>query len=453
MASQDPEKGASSREGFFRTIPMGHILALDPLKICLIYLVFGILWIVFSDRLLLTLSSRQEDLVMLSSIKGVLFIIVTTALLFVLIRHFSSQLREKNQQLTAQEEVSRHQNEFLAQREAEWESIFHAIPEWIALITPEGEILRTNRAVESLFGIPPGTVPGKHCFDIIHGRECSVEGCPRRRMLESKKREIAEVAMRDGSGWLLVTVDPILNSSGDVVSAVHIVRDITERTRSLKAQEQAKKKQNLLNYMTFSDIQNQIFTLAGYQHLVRGMVTEQRAGSMISKQDEILQKITLSLKFSQSFQDLGLKQPKWQNANHVFLLAISHLDFLTIKHTVSLDDLEIFTDPLLEQVFQILADNSLTHGKTVTEVTFRYEPGTEAVTLFFEDDGVGIPEDTKNKIFEPDFQKKKGVGLFLAREILDTTGISIVETGESGKGARFEMRVPRGMWRMGVKKE
>ena len=114
MASQDLEKGASSREGFFRTIPMGRILALDPLKICLIYLVFGILWIIFSDRLLLTLSSRQEDLVMLSSIKGVLFIIVTTVLLFFLIRHFFSQLREKNEQLTAQEELSRHQNEFLA---------------------------------------------------------------------------------------------------------------------------------------------------------------------------------------------------------------------------------------------------------------------------------------------------------------------------------------------------
>jgi hypothetical protein len=39
------------------------------------------------------------------------------------------------------------------------------------------------------------------------------------------------------------------------------------------------------------------------------------------------------------------------------------------------------------------------------------------------------------------------MGLFLSREILSITGITIRETGESGKGARFEMVVPKGMWR------
>jgi len=36
----------------------------------------------------------------------------------------------------------------------------------------------------------------------------------------------------------------------------------------------------------------------------------------------------------------------------------------------------------------------------------------------------------------------------LAREILDITGITITETGEPGKGARFEIAVPNGAWRM-----
>jgi signal transduction histidine kinase len=73
--------------------------------------------------------------------------------------------------------------------------------------------------------------------------------------------------------------------------------------------------------------------------------------------------------------------------------------------------------------------------------------GPESVTLFFEDDGVGIPEDIKTDIFLPDFQKQKGVGLFLAREILEITGIPIGESGTPGKGARFQMVVPIGMYR------
>ena len=39
------------------------------------------------------------------------------------------------------------------------------------------------------------------------------------------------------------------------------------------------------------------------------------------------------------------------------------------------------------------------------------------------------------------------MGLFLTREILGITGITIEETGEPGKGARFEMLIPKGMYR------
>jgi hypothetical protein len=40
------------------------------------------------------------------------------------------------------------------------------------------------------------------------------------------------------------------------------------------------------------------------------------------------------------------------------------------------------------------------------------------------------------------------MGLFLSREILSITGITIRETGEPGNGARFEMLVPKMVWRI-----
>jgi hypothetical protein len=45
---------------------------------------------------------------------------------------------------------------------------------------------------------------------------------------------------------------------------------------------------------------------------------------------------------------------------------------------------------------------------------------------------------------------KRRKSLIFAREILDITGISIKETGEPGKGVRFEMNVPVGAYRFGV---
>jgi len=224
--------------------------------------------------------------------------------------------------------------------------------------------------------------------------------------------------------------------------------NFNELSESQKALGQARRKLSLLNAVTFNEIQNQIFSLSAYQHLVKERVTESLAKEYIGKEEEITRKIALSLKFARSYQDLGLRPPRWQDVNMVFHMAISHLEFQDMKHTVLLDGLEIFADPLLEQVFQILADNTLTHGKTATEVKLWYEEGHTSLTLYYEDNGVGIPERAEKTIFSPDLQKEKAGGLFLAREILEITGIAITETGEPGNGIRFEMLVPKGNYRV-----
>jgi signal transduction histidine kinase len=61
---------------------------------------------------------------------------------------------------------------------------------------------------------------------------------------------------------------------------------------------------------------------------------------------------------------------------------------------------------------------------------------------------VGITDEDKKKLFRKGFGKHTGLGLFLSREILAITGITITENGEPGVGARFEITVPKGMWRM-----
>jgi len=432
----------------------GSFFALAPVKISLVYLVFGILWIVFSDDIFLSLPVSQEELILISAIKGTVFIIVTTILLFLLTRHYArlgqmhnEELRVANEQLQVRKEELRAQNEALAISQAEWETTYNSISDWICLVDPEGRILRTNRGVESLFGIPPGQVIGKNCYELVHGSACSIETCPRMRMLASKQRESLEIQTQKHPGWLQITVDPVFDHAGNLVSAVHVVREITDRMREQKALEQAKKKLYLLNYVTFNEIQSSVFTLWGFQQFIKERVKEPAVQSAFVKEGELLSKITKSLKFAQAYQNLGLKPPAWQDVGHVFLLAISHLDFLAMKHDILLDDLEIFSDPLLEQVLFILADNTLTHGKKATRVTLRYTSGPESITIIYEDDGVGIPDTIKEEVFSPDFQKTKALGLFLAREILEITGITIRETGTPGQGARFEIIVPRGAYR------
>ncbi len=161
----------------------------------------------------------------------------------------------------------------------------------------------------------------------------------------------------------------------------------------------------------------------------------------------MVQTISESLKFASQYQNLGLKPPAWQDVTQTFLYGISHLDLLKFSRTLEVEGLEIYGDPLLENVFFTLTENVVLHGKTATRITLRYQETPEGLTLFFEDNGVGVPPEMKKNIFNRKFEEKRGIGLFLTREILSVTGITIDEAGEPGKGARFEFHVPKDMYR------
>ena len=134
----------------------------------------------------------------------------------------------------------------------------------------------------------------------------------------------------------------------------------------------------------------------------------------------------------------------------VLLNALSHLDFSGISRVTELDELEIFADPLLEDVFFILMENVLRHAKGVTEVRIGHREEDGKLTITIVDNGPGIPEAGKETIFGRDYKAMKGgSGLFLAREILSITGISIRETGVAGNGTRFEIIVPESRYRKG----
>ena len=109
----------------------------------------------------------------------------------------------------------------------------------------------------------------------------------------------------------------------------------------------------------------------------------------------------------------------------------------------------MFGDPLIIKVCYNLMDNAVRYGGKITTIRFSAEEHDGERIIVCEDDGTGVDAKDKKRIFERGFGKNTGLGLTLSREILDITGITIRETGEPGKGARFEMTVPKGMWRTG----
>jgi len=235
-----------------------------------------------------------------------------------------------------------------------------------------------------------------------------------------------------------------LNAAYEQLAATEeeLRHQFNELARSQQALDHARKKLNLLNTVTFRDIGNEVFSLTGYVDLAQSDATGDQQRQYFDKIPGIVQAIAESLKFANAYQNLGLAPPRWQSVTHSFLMGISHLDISKLSRNLEVGGLEIYADSLLENVFFILAENVLLHAQAATTVSLSYRKTPRGISLIFEDDGGGVPSGLKEKIFERTSGKKTGRGLFLAREILEVTGITIRETGTPGTGARFEIEVP-----------
>ncbi len=242
---------------------------------------------------------------------------------------------------------------------------------------------------------------------------------------------------------------PVLrhDPQGKLVAYDGLIQDITERMQADEALKQVIKKLNLLSNITRHDILNQLTALLGYLDLSQDHEMDPVLREYISKEQVSAETIRRQITFTRDYQTVGINLPVWQNVRATIMHAIGSLDLREVTLEISLGDIEVFADPLLEKVFYNLVENALRHGEKLTRIAIRSLAYSEGLLLVCEDDGPGIPATEKENIFQRKFFKHTGFGLFLSREILAITGLSIRETGEPGKGARFEIAIPNGAFR------
>ena len=147
------------------------------------------------------------------------------------------------------------------------------------------------------------------------------------------------------------------------------------------------------------------------------------------------------------YQEIGIHSPVWQDPAVTIRNVLASCFIPGIAVQVMDPGWEIFIDPLFEKVIYNLIENAVRHGGHVKTITFTIRETDDGLHLVCKDDGTGISEEYKSHLFEKGFGKNTGLGLFLAREILGITGISLRETGVFGQGAQFEIDVPKGTYR------
>jgi signal transduction histidine kinase len=148
------------------------------------------------------------------------------------------------------------------------------------------------------------------------------------------------------------------------------------------------------------------------------------------------------VKFTRDFKDLGINPPRWITLKDSMNEVTEWIDPNFVGLTVDVGEWEIYADPQVSRVFKNIFENAGIHGKNVTEIRVECTKNNRGLDVIIGDNGIGIPYELKKEIFEPGMMRNRGLGLFLAKEILSITGLTIEETGVPGNGARFEIHVP-----------
>ncbi len=230
-------------------------------------------------------------------------------------------------------------------------------------------------------------------------------------------------------------------------------RELAEKTEELRRSEDTLrltvKKLNLLSSITRHDVLNQLSALSAFVELVSESVTDPTVLGYLDKEKAGISNIQRQIEFTRDYENLGIRSPSWQDVQEVLLHAAGDVRLGSVALDADLGDLEMYADPLLEKVFVNLLGNAVHHGQKVTRIGCSRHPSGDRMVLVVEDDGVGIPEEEKENIFTRRFFKNTGYGLLLSKEILSITGITIMENGIPGKGARFEIGIPKGRYRTG----
>jgi signal transduction histidine kinase len=230
-----------------------------------------------------------------------------------------------------------------------------------------------------------------------------------------------------------------------------VITDITERKAAEDALFRANKKLTILSSITRHDIKNQLTALAAYLELSNEELgTNPTASEYLKKEMMIAEIMGHQIDFTKVYEDMGTTAPIWQNVSESVRRAVAALPMRDVHVDVDRSDLAIYADPLVEKVFYNLIDNALKYGgDRMTTIRISCRETDTGLVLTCEDDGAGITGEDKKHLFERGFGKHTGLGLFLSREILSITSITITENGEPRKGARFVMNVPKGEYRFG----
>lgn len=194
-------------------IPIEHQVSYRPaLKVAALYCLFSVFWVVLSDKAIEAFTRDLETLSTVQTYKGLFFIILTTLLIFWLVRR----------------SIRFHQISLAYQR-----TLVETIPDLISLKNPDGTYIACNSKFERFFGARESEIIGKTDHDFVNHTQANAFRETDLAAIATGSPHINEETLTyadDGHQEILETIKtPMYDPKGKVIGVLGISRDITDR--------------------------------------------------------------------------------------------------------------------------------------------------------------------------------------------------------------------------------
>ncbi|MBU8898515.1 PAS domain-containing sensor histidine kinase [Corallococcus sp. H22C18031201] len=349
----------------------------------------------------------------------------------------------------------------LLQAQAVSQAAIDSLPDPVVVLGAEGDVLNVNRAGEDVLRLRlegGGDVLGRvvpevrEVLERVRAHVVGGHGAYQPRGYE----EAVRVEAADGARWLLPRGSPVYGETGDVVGATLLLQDVTR----LRRFDELK---NDLVATVAHEFRTPLTSLRMAIHLVAegvvGPVTEKQADLMFAAREdcERLQGIVDDLLDLSRIQGgqllLDVKLVRTEE------LVESALDTqrgaasergVHLLRDVSLDAETVSVDPdRMQLVLGNLVGNAVKHTQSGGEVLVRVTPEEQNLRFEVRDTGEGIPAEQQAKIFEKFYRAPgapaggAGLGLSIAKEIVQAHGGTIGVVSEPGQGSTFWFTIPK----------
>ena len=374
-----------------------------------------------------------------------------------------------------------------------WQRTFDTVPDLISILDGDQRIVQINEAIVKRFNVGKDEAVGKRCFDLFHGKCASLEGCPYARMLSDGREYEAEFYEPVLGSHFWITVTPLRKSNGELMGCIHVARDITEWKRAEEEKRLIHAKLIQTNKMTslgllvsgmaheVNNPNNSIkftahvlartwndllpvldqyyrsegdFIVGGQQYSLMRETFPQ----LISGITESSRRIEGIIKNLRDFVYKGKADMTMRvDINRIVSVSASILNSQIKAHThqFRLDLSEgvpevVGNGQQLEQVVINLIMNALQSlpdkERPVTVETGRDGEAGEAF-IKVRDEGRGMPDEVKSRLFEPFFSTKlesggTGLGLAISNVIVKDHGGVLQFDSEEGRGTTVIVRLP-----------